>query len=190
MSKKDIIAEFDIVYNGQTVTVKKFKPKEKRTNYNGARRVSVCPICMSLLKVNAAGLWECTGDRLKIWETEFEKYSAMSDLDKIDYLKNMSVDNMFLELYDKWAYAKAENKPEEYNCGYTNKIVLPIGTNRVKIPDPVRVKFIETSLKRKLTEEELYGEDELWIFRGQVSKNYKKGSKKVTISIITLPDDV
>lgn len=190
MNKKDIISQYDIEYNGQIVKVTKLKPKDRKGAPNAARRISSCPSCLSVLKINAQGLWECTGDRLQLWDLEFARFDQLDDQAKALYIKNVSIDSRFLELYDKWVYAKKENKPEEFNCGYTNKIILPIGSGKTRIPDPIVTKRLETSLKRKLTEEEMYGEVDLWIKNRQVSLDYKRGARRVKIPIITLPDDV
>lgn len=190
MTNKDIIGEYQAEYNGQKVTVHKFRQKEKRTNFNPARRVTLCPNCLSVLRTDAVGVAECSGDRLKIWETEFLKFHGLTDENKALYIKNLSSDNRFLELYDIWAYSYVNQKPEEFTCGYTNKIFLPIATNRVSLPDPLFIKYLEHRLGRPLKECEIAGDEDLWWYSGMLIHKYKKGARKVKIPIIWLPDDV
>lgn len=191
MSKKlDVIGEYQSEYKGQQITVHKLKMKDRKALPNAARRIYNCPNCSSLVRLNSSGIQECSGDRLRTWELEFAKYHALSNENKVEYIKNISSDSKFLELYDRWAYAFTTNQPEEFTCGYTNKIYLPIASNRVNLPDPIFMKIIESKLGRKLELAEILGEDELWLYGGMVLQKYRKGAKKVRVPIVTLPDDV
>ena len=193
MSKKktkNILKTYKSDYKGQDIVVTQYKPKEKRTNFNATRHLSACPNCLSSIHIDKGGAWYCTGDRLKVWETEFERYHLLDNPSKAEFIKNISIDTRFFELYDRWVYAKEENKPEEYNCGYTNKIFLPIASNETIIPDPLKVINVEKSLGRPLTEKELDGETELWLYKGRISDKYRKGSKKIRIEYISFPQDV
>ena len=191
MSKKrnDVIGEYDLNYNGQTVKVKKLKPKDRKAAKHARRAVVSCPNCLSSIRVNDVGVWECTGDRLQTWVAEFSKYNSLSNEKKIEYIKGVSADSQFLELYDRWVYSVTVNNPDEFNCGYTNKMFLPISTVKVRLADPIFVKHLEKKLGRKLTEEELRGEHELWFYNGMYLKKFKKGAKRVRIPHIVLPGE-
>ena len=191
MSKdKNLISEYQETYQGEKVTVKKFKTKEKRTNFNGRRNITNCPNCLSSVLVDGLGIWSCSGDRIKIWEKDFAIYYKLDNSKKVKYLTNLTSDSQFLELYDRWVYATENSKPEEFTCGYTNKIFFPVGSTKTTMFDPVYTKLIENKLNRKLTEPELLGEEELWIYQNKVIKKFKKGAKKVRIPIIYFPGDV
>jgi len=190
MKKNKILETIESEYKGQKITVKVLKPKEHRVVRSTKRKITSCPNCMSNLILDEVGLWKCTGDKLKVWEVEFYRYHRAKDKLKVEILTNFSDSGMFLELYDRWAYSQVENEPEEYNCGYTNKTYPPVNHVKVSIPDPIFCGRIEKKLGRKLTEEELLGEHELFFFGGQVLTKYRKGAKRVKIPFIIFPDDV
>jgi ribosomal protein L37AE/L43A len=188
--EKNLIAEYTTEYQGQTVKIKKFKTKNKKSRQNVRRNVFNCPNCLSSVKIDELGIWECTGDKLKIWEEEFNKFYHLPKDKKDKYIKTIISDSRFLDLYDKWVYSYENNKSEEFTCGYTNKIFLPIVTVKCVIPDPIYTKFIESRINRKLTLEEISGEDELWIYKGSVYKKYRKGANKIRIPFIRFPEDI
>lgn len=182
--KKNQIKQYKDEWNGQEITVNRFKPKDKKGRSYGRTVVSNCPCCGSKLHLNDAQVWECTSDKLKYWESEFNKYAALNDAEKVQYLQNISSDSQFFDLYDKW---KAE--PQNFNCGYSNNIFLPIANTRTIIPDPIFVKKLEEKLKRALTEEELMNEGQLYFRHKKYSDKWFKGSKQVVIPYIVLPDE-
>lgn len=191
MGKKrsDIIGEYELNYNGQNVKVTRHKAKDRKATHNARRAVVSCPHCLSTIRINEVGVWECTGDKLKSWEAEFLKFHGLNNEKKVEYIKGVSADSQFLELYDRWAYAYTTNNPKEFNCGYTNKMFLPISTVKVRLADPIFVKHLERKIGRKLTEEELRGEHELWYYNGMYLKKFKKGAKRVRIPHIILPGE-
>jgi hypothetical protein len=188
-NKKNVIAEYEAEVNGQKVTVHKLKPKERKVSNNARSNDTTCPNCLSKLSLNDSGIKFCTGDKLQFWEKEFIKYEKLSDEKKAEYLVNISEDSDFLNLYDRWAYAQKDENKEPFTCGYTNKIFFPIPSSNITIPDPIKVLKVERKLGRKLTEEELYGESDLWEYKGMILKEYRQGSKKVKIPLVRFPED-
>lgn len=185
---KNVISEYQDYYNGQLVTVHKFKPKDKKT-VNTTRNILVnCPNCLSRIELDSFNSYKCSGDRLVQWHKEFEVFESLDDSKKLQFLKNISFDSMFLELYDRWIYSK-RNPEEPFDCGFTNQIFLPIPSCSITIPDPAQVKRIEKKLRRKLTEEEIFGEKELFEYRGSVFEHYRNGAKAIKISLIRFPED-
>lgn len=192
MKKKprNLLKQYKTTYDGSEVTVNVLKPRHVKGVNHARRSNSHCPNCNSTLIVNENGLYECTSDKLAHWDKEFFKFYMMLPNEKVDYLTKISKDSMFFDLYDKWVYARENNSPDDFNCGYTNNIFLPIASNKSIIPDPCYVSFLEKRLKRPLTEEELRNETELWIKGKRVFTQYRKGAKMVEIPYILLPDEV
>jgi len=189
VSKKNVIAEYQTEVEGQSVTVHKYKPKEKKAVSYGRPNSINCPYCLSHLANDSAGLQQCSGDKLEFWEKEFSKFSKMNDHQKREYVVTISEESQFFELYDRWTYAQNPEHEEKFNCGYTNKIFFPMPSGNVTIPDPMRIAHIEKRLGRALTEEEIYGEEELWQMGKMVLKEYKKGARKVKIPLLRFPED-
>lgn len=167
------------------VKVKKIKPRLKRKK-TSTRKVEVsCPYCYSKLRVNDAGVLECSGDKLKIWEAEFYKYVKLNENDRKDYLDKLHNDySLFLELFERWE----RTNPKKLECIYTNQIFNPISRYRTSLPDPILVSAIEESLGRELTEEEKYGEVEIWREGKTYFSDFKEGRVKVKIPILIYPD--
>jgi len=189
VSMKDV--EFDYIeeIEGKSVTIRKIKPKAKKGISYGRPNYNICPYCNSKLDVDSVGLQKCTGDKLAFWHQEFEKFLTLEEKTKIEYIATISEESQFFELYDRWTFSQAPENDEQFNCGYTNKIFFPMPPSNVTIPDPVRVSYVEKRLGRALTEEELYGESELWQFGRQILKEYKKGARKLKIALIRFPGD-
>lgn len=188
MKKRNVISQYQTEYEGQTVTVNVVKNKEKKGQSYGRSNASVCPNCLSRLEIGEAGLPVCSKDKLQFWEKEFIRYETLKEEDKLAYMQHISMENEFLDLYDRWKYAQTDEN-DTFDCGYTNKIFMPIPTCNVTIPDPIKVSHVEKKLGRPLTEEELFGESELWEFGGQILKEYRKGARKVKIQLIRFPED-
>lgn len=186
---KKYVDEYETTLDGQDVTIKVAKPREKVNKLNRKRTTAICPECGSKLFINNIGAWECSGSMLKIWEKLFNKYEIANEERKLKILSTISDTARFEELQWRWA-ASTEKDGQEFNCGYTNRLYPPIASNKSRLPDPLFVKGIERKLGRKLTEEELIGEKELWYFKGQYTTKYRDSAKKVTIPVVTLPDDV
>jgi len=189
MSKKNVIIEYQTDIQGQSVIVRRLKYKDKKVVSYGRPNTNHCPYCLSNLTTDSLGLQHCSGNKLEFWEKEFNNFFNMDALLKVEYIKTISEESQFFELYDKWTFAQTPEIEEKFNCGYTNKIFFPMPSGSITIPDPVRVSYIEKKLGRKLTEEELYGEAELWQHRGSVFKDYCKGARKVKIALIRFPGD-
>jgi len=190
MKKKprNLLKQYKTTYEGEQVTVNVLKSKQVK-GVNHARRVTTnCPNCNSTLLVNEAGLYECTSDKLAHWDQEFHKYYMMLPNEKLEYVTKISKDSMFFDLYDKWVFSRENNSPEDFNCGYTNHVFLPIGSTKTIIPDPLYVACIEKRLKRPLTEEELRNESELWMKGKRVFTEYRKGARMIKIPYILFPD--
>lgn len=186
---KNLLKQYKSTYNGQEITVDVLKPSAKKEINVARSNTLICPNCLSKLTLDTMGNQQCSSSQLKIWEAEFLKFSLLDDTNKTIYLKNISYDSMFLELYDKWAYSVATSSPAEFNCGYTNKIFLPMPNCQTTIPDPIQLCIIERNVGRKLTEEEIYGEKELYYNQGVVTEDFTKTSKKLKIRLIRFPED-
>jgi hypothetical protein len=189
MKKSNVIAEYQDQIEGIAVTIQKIKTKEKKVVSYGRPSAINCPYCLSTLVTDKSGIQQCSGNKLEFWEKEFLKMSKMNDYQRGNYIKTISEESQFFELYDRWAFAQVPANEEKFNCGYTNKIFFPMPSGNVTIPDPIRVSYIEKKVNRRLSEEELYGESELWQFGGMVLKEYRKGARKVKIPLIRFPED-
>jgi hypothetical protein len=187
--KRNLLKQYKATYKDQDIVVNVLKPKDKKEVNNGRSNTLTCPNCLSKLTLDSNKNQQCSGSQLKIWEVEFIKFQNLTEDKKTEYLKHVSYDSMFLELYDKWAYSVLHNKPEEYNCGYTNKIFLPIPSCQVTIPDPIQLTIVEKSIGRSLTEEEIFGEKELYYTQGVVTEEFTATSKKLKIRLIRFPED-
>lgn len=188
MKKKNIITEYEIEYEGQKVIVHKYKTKDKKTINNIRGNFINCPNCLSKMIVDNSGIQKCSGDRLGIWDSEFTKFDKLAEVYKIEYIKTLANDSMFFELYDRWNYAK-NNQEETFDCGYSNKIFFPIASCSIIIPDPAQVVRIERKLGRKLTEEEIFGEKELFSYKGSIFEEYRDGARTIKISLLRFPED-
>jgi len=191
MSRKNpnLIESKTVDIEGQKVPLKKFKAKKNRRMKNGRSTITNCPNCLSSMKLNSHGTWECSGNKLEIWEKDFVAFSKLGDKEKGDYLNGLSNYSRFIELFDRWKYATENDLPEEFNCGYTNIVFPMTGTASVRIPDPLIVKRIELKLGRKLTYEELIGESELWAYGGRVLTEWRKKATQIRIPFIVLPSE-
>jgi len=180
-------SKLDVTHDG--VKIKKLKPKGKKRGRNDRSNSLSCPNCLSKLKTNSYGVLECSGDRLKIWEKEFARFYKLTPEEKVEFLKTVSSNGTFQELYDRWVYASETGKPDEFECGYTNTVFPPNGNVKVRIPDPIVCKRLEQKLGRKLTEEEIFGESPLYFYRGMVITEWRKRAKEIRIPFIVLPDE-
>lgn len=187
---KNVISEKTIDINGQQVTLQKFKPKDKKREFHDTRHnTTSCPNCLSRMTLNSLGTWECSGDRLRVWESEFIKYRSLDKEKKLKYITDLSNSSRFLELFDRWEYAYNSDGKEVFGCGYTN-ILFPLnGSVQVRIPDPSFTKILEQKLGRPLKEEELYEEEELFFYAGRVLTKYREGAKVIRIPWIVLPSE-
>lgn len=177
----------EVLYAG--VKVKKLKgKKKKKENVNGRRSPSICNNCLSSLLIDEEGKYECSGDRLKIWEREFLNYVKLNEKEKIRYLMAFSHPDLFEELFDKWNHKDQEGHRPNFECGYSNKIYSLINPLRVMLPDPILCKKIEQSLGRALTDEEKYGEKDIFRAGNSYFDDFKKGRTRVKIALVFFPD--
>lgn len=190
MKKKNrnVIKEYESEYEGKKITVQKIKPKGRKAINNARSNFISCPNCLSKITLDSNGLQKCSGDRLQVWEKEFSNYEKLDDSKKLEYLKKISFNSTFMELYDRWTYAKV-NPEDPFNCGFTNKIFFPIPSCSIIIPDPAQTNKIEKKLGRKLTEEEIFGEKELFAYKGGVFEQYRDGAKTIKITLLRFPED-
>lgn len=177
----------EVLYAG--VKVKKLKARKKKKEHgNGRRGNPICTNCLSTLLVGEEGKYECSGDRLKIWEREFLNYLKMNDKEKIRYLMAFSHPDLFEELFDRWNYKDNDGHRPNFECGYSNKIYSLVNPLRVMMPDPILCKKIEKSLGRALTEEEKYGEKDIFRAGNSYFEDFKKGRVRVKITLVFFPD--
>lgn len=187
--KKNLIKQYTTKYDNKEVTVNVLKFIDKKEVNNARNQSLTCPNCLSKLTLDQKNNLKCSGNHLNIWEEQFKKYHDLDQIKKDDFLKSISYDSMFMDLYDRWAYSINVNKPEEFNCGYTNKIFLPVPSCQVIIPDPIQVKIIENNIGRKLTEQEILGEKELYYNKGIITEDFIETSKKIKIRLLRFPED-
>lgn len=191
MSRKNpnLVKVDTVEIEGQKVPLKKFKAKKDRRKKNARSTITNCPNCLSTMKLNKLGSWECSGDKLTIWDKDFEEFLKLGEKERGDYLNNLSNYSRFVELFDKWKYAKETNAPEEFNCGFINAVFPMTGSASVRIPDPLVVKKLEKKLGRELTYDELIGESELWSYGGRVLTHWRKKAKQIRIPYVVLPSE-
>jgi hypothetical protein len=187
--QKNLIEETSVVINGEEVNLKRFKAKSNKRGNNARSVLNFCPNCMSSMRLNKDGLFECTGDKLLLWEGDFQRFSKLEPEDKAKYIGNLSDYGRFVELYDKWLYSVQQNNPAEFNCGYSNVLYPSHGSVQIKIADPLFTKRLEEKLGRPLTEEELIGESELFMYGGRVLTTWRKRAIPIKIPWITLPSE-
>lgn len=138
---------------------------------------NVCPNCLSRI-VDENGIMMCTGNRLKMWETEFKRYDKMVTTEKKEFLISFSDSEKFIDFHKKWALVDENGNRPNFCCGYTNQIFSPIPDNRIVMSDPLQVKNVERQLKRSLTVEEINGNRDIVI-----------NGKVITLDRMFFPDD-
>jgi hypothetical protein len=75
-------------------------------------------------------------------------------------------------------------------CHFTSRNMNFVNQVNTVIPDPMVVKRIERSLKRKLTEEEAVGESKLWFLNGRYFDHEVEYGEEVDIPKVQFPDDL
>lgn len=185
---KKIVKRRTEIIDGQSVTVSTVKPKERKVTKYVDRTNTTCPNCQSLLKLNEHGQFECSGNKLRVWEKEFVAYYRATDIEKEEILSKFSNTSIFGELYDRWKYNR-ENEEEMFDCGYTNEIFPLLSESKETIPDPLVVKRIEAKLGRELTLDELLGEVELFSYKGSIFTEWRPKARTVKIPWIVLPSE-
>lgn len=168
----------------------KIKTKKPRINNHYRVPDNTCPQCLSTLKLDDKGHWSCSGDKLKIWEKDFEAYSKLSEIQQNEFLLKFDDVDLFLELFEKWNYTDNRGNRTNFCCSYSNSVFNLVLTQTLTIPDPLQIYHIEKSLKRPLTEEEKRGEKAIWSCGGQFYSSYKKGRKRIIINTVNIPEDV
>lgn len=162
------------------IDVHKLKPRRRRAS-NKRDTMHICPNCLSTLKPTQDGALECTGDKLKLWETEFMRYDRLkTDEDRQRFLSKLSNKSKFLELHEKRF---------DLECGYSNRMVDPTPTYTITIPDPLMTSMIEKSMGRELTEEER--EEEYTFYSDGVNFYTEDGPHRrpFTLDRVNFPDD-
>ena len=170
------------------IDIKILKSKKEKVYNNAPDFSTTCPYCFSALIKNDVGVFECSGDKLAIWEKDFLKYHSLSEEKKKEYLKTISYIDLFEELYQKWNFIDESGKRVNFTCEYSNKLFNPIAKIKTQMPDPCLVRIIEESLNRKLTEEEKAGEMEIFKEGKKYFADWKRGRTKVKIPILEFPD--
>lgn len=158
------------------------KPKAKKVGKRGIVHNLDCPYCLSKLTV-INGELACTGNQLKIWETEFSMFKTLNAQQQESYLDQMSSKEQFLELYELWLNG-------DLACDFSNKVYTLLNGFQVTVPDPIFVKKVEASLKRELLDSEKNGLFPIWEKNGQYYDEYIEGSEPVDIPMVTFPDDL
>lgn len=166
------------------IDIQKLKPKRRRVGRNARSVNHTCPNCLSTIVVNSLGQWECTGNKLKLWSKDFERYKKMNAVEKEEYLNTLDNKDKFLEWYNQ----------NSLHCGWNSQLQKTENTYSVKIPDPIAVNKIERSLGRSLEEDEL--EEGKFYYRKLVGDKYEysteptEGWHLYVIPRVSFPDDV
>lgn len=142
--------------------------KKRRTNVNLRSVHNLCPNCFSRLIQDEAGNLECTGDRLKSWQDEVDKYLKLTVGQQQDYLLALSNPSGFLNLISF--------DTGKVFCAFNSKISPVVAESNCRIPDPMAVARLERKLARELQENEL---EEGYEFEG----GYR-------LPFLNFPDDV
>lgn len=139
----------------------------------------LCPNCMSKLKL-VDGDYECTGDRLQIWQEEFKKFDMMNLKEKKGYLDDISDQDRFFKMYQS---------KDNLSCGYSTYRTPILPSYTENIADPLVVGRIERSLGRLLTEKEL--EEDFKFYRNENNFRLKPtyGYEEFKIPRILFPDE-
>lgn len=146
--------------------------KYKRAKPKGNNKrvvVHLCPGCLSSLRFNSDGSYDCTGDRFDYWRSEFKKYDEMNQQQKLKYAEEFQDFDKFVDLY---------SRKEDLTCEHSGKIWKLGFAQKCEIPDPIQVKWLERQLNRKLTEEELHGEEPVFL-----------NNKAVVVEKLQFPED-
>lgn len=168
----------------EKINVLKLKPKRAKPRKSNAHNTYTnCSDCLSLLKINKEGKWECTGDRLETWKEEFKKYKNLSIDNKNKYLQTLTNKSKFLELYNSWIGGKLE-------CNFNSRIYSNNHSYSQEIPDPMFVGKIERSLGRELTDEEKYGEIPIYKVGSSYTDSFEEGASLIEIPIILFPEEL
>lgn len=142
-----------------------------RKRMKNARLVSVfCPNCFSTLDVQVNGSKSCSGDKLKFWKEEAEKFLSLEEAERQAYLNALSEPDKFLQI--------VANK-DDLKCEYSSNITGVSSSYSFRIPDPLAVSSLEKKLKRKLTEEDL-----------QEDKEFIIDSKPYKLPFVNFPEDL
>lgn len=168
----------------ELIKPKRFKPRPAKIKGGNNYRIntSICPNCLSKLKVNQLGNWECSGDKLKLWIKDFQSYENLDAIGKQMYKDTLSNKDWFVTTQAKW-------KAGDLSCDYNNKVIIPKLVHTQEIPDPMFVGRVERSLGRELTEAEKYGEAELFKKGERYTDTYEEGATIVEIPTINFPED-
>lgn len=139
----------------------------------------LCPNCLSTLKIDKIG-YVCTGDRIKLWQKELLTFHKMDEVEKKEYLKNISDIDKFNEFYEQ---------KDNLSCELSDMLLNYNPSNSFCIPDPMIVGKIEISLARKLTDLEL--EENFIFYRNGKSFLLTPtiGYSKFVIPRIKFPED-
>lgn len=129
----------------------------------------------------------CSGDKLKYWKNEVEKFIKLNPYDQAAYLDGLSDEARFLEIL--------KNK-DNLVCEFNNNLV-PVGpVTSVRVPDPLAVAKLERTLGRGLTELELeegyeFVLDTRLVFNG-VGVDMKVTEKDIiyTLPFVNFPEDL
>jgi hypothetical protein len=183
--KKKILRKTTEIIDGKSVTVTILSPKERKVTRYVDRSNTTCPNCQSTLRLNDLGQYECTSNKLMVWEKEFFAYDRADMEGKEEILAKFSNTSLFSELYDRWKYAREND--EKFDCGYTNEVFPLLSESKEVIPDPLVVKRVEKKLGRELTLDELLGEVELFTFGGRVLTEWRPKARTLRIPWIVLP---
>jgi hypothetical protein len=137
-----------------------------------------------VLKLNEDGVWLCTGNKLEYWNKEFEIFSKLSKKDKEIYMSTVENQSKFNELQNKF-----KNNNDKLECEFVTAIFAATPSYSTSIPDPVIVGRIERQFRRNLTEEEKYGEVDLFVKDNKYSLTKEEGYTKIKIPMVVFPDE-
>lgn len=120
-----------------------------------------CPECGSVMHRNMIdGVLQehCSNDSIPQHAKYFQEFYQLDERKKLDEMSKWT--DQRHELFGAW-WLSTKSPKDPFVCTYKvdpKGYSIPIGSAKVLIPDPVQVAISEKILKRKLTENERYGE--------------------------------
>ena len=159
-------------------SLKAKKPRVSRRDYSN---IDSCTYCLSKIVVSN-GVWACTGNKLKMWQNEFETYSKLTEEQRTVYIENISNKQQFERLYESWLTG-------ELACDFTERLYSALPSYTVDLPDPLFINKLEKAFGRLLTDEEKSGAVPIWKKGNKYFSEYEEGCDEIEIPTIAFPED-
>jgi hypothetical protein len=126
---------------------------------NSQKTKGVCPECGSSIVIDD-GVLKCSQSALEDYANEFQQWQTLTgtELDK----KVQSLSFKMYDMYHRWVYVNPYGERTQFCCTYNPNLEFsPMTKAEMILPDPAQQMIAETILKRPLTPEEYYGEEQV-----------------------------